>query len=68
MNTITQLIAQRRVDAAKVMLLSGGASVSEIAGAVGFSDYNYFARIFKSFTGMSPRAFRKGYTSPTEKD
>ena len=67
-STITQLIAQRRVDAAKVMLLSGGASVSEIAGAVGFSDYNYFARIFKSFTGMSPRAFRKGNTSPTEKD
>lgn len=67
-STITQLIAHRRVEAAKILLRSGSDSVSGIAEAVGFSDYNYFARIFKSFTGMSPRAFRKGNTSPTEKD
>lgn len=67
-STITRLIAQRRVEAAKLLLRTGSRSVSEIAEAVGFSDYNYFARIFRSFTGVSPRAYRKEDTSSTEKD
>lgn len=58
-NTITQMLSQRRVNAAKKLLLSGEQPISEVAEAVGFSDYNYFTRIFKSFTGTSPREFRK---------
>jgi len=57
--TVTQMIARRRIDAAKKLLLSGNQPISEIAEIVGFSDYNYFTRIFKSFVGMSPRDFRK---------
>ena len=57
--TITQMIAQRRISAAKSLLLTGSQSISEIAEKVGFSDYNYFTRIFKSYVGMSPRDFRK---------
>ena len=58
-STVTQLIAQRRVSAAKKLLISGDLPISVIAEEVGFSDYNYFTRIFKSVTGMSPRDFRK---------
>lgn len=59
--TVTQLISLRRVNAAKKMLISSNCPISDVAGAVGFSDYNYFTRIFKANTGMTPRAFRKSY-------
>ena len=59
--TVTQLISQRRVSAAKKLLISSNCSISDVAGAVGFSDYNYFTRIFKASTGMTPRNFRKDY-------
>lgn len=65
--TITQMIAQRRVSAAKKLLLTGSQSISEIAEKVGFSDYNYFTRIFKSYVGMSPRAFRKNSKNQEQK-
>lgn len=57
--TVTQMIAGRRIQAAQKLLVSGDLPVSAIAEEVGFSDYNYFTRIFKSQTGMSPRDFRK---------
>ena len=66
--TVTQLIAARRVDEAKKLLSSGDLPVSAIAEQVGFSDYNYFTRIFKSLAGMSPREFRKKAAVSKQKD
>lgn len=60
--TVTQLISLRRVNAAKKMLVSTECPISEVAQTVGFSDYNYFTRIFKTATGMTPRSYRKTYT------
>lgn len=57
--TLTHMIAQRRVDAAKTMLLQGSAPISVVAERCGFSDYNYFTKIFKSLTGCTPSAYRK---------
>ena len=62
------MIAARRVQAAKKLLASGDLPVSAIAEEVGFSDYNYFTRIFKSQTGMSPRDFRKKAAIGKQKD
>ncbi|MBE6971655.1 MAG: helix-turn-helix domain-containing protein [Ruminococcaceae bacterium] len=62
-STITQMISQRRIKAAQKLLLSGDLPISSIAEQVGFSDYNYFTRIFKSITGVSPRDFRKAHFS-----
>lgn len=59
--TLTHLITQRRVEAAKVLLTGGDAPVSAVAGEVGFNDYNYFTKIFKSVTGMTPSTYRKKY-------
>lgn len=40
-------------------LLGGDYSVSEIAGAVGYSDLLQFSRIFHKYHGMSPTEYRK---------
>ena len=66
--TITQMIAQRRINAAKILLSSSSQPVSVIAETVGFSDYNYFTRIFKSLVGLSPRDFRKSEKKSSRKD
>ena len=58
-NTLSHMIAQRRVDAAKILLSHSSAPISAVAEAVGISDYNYFSKVFRGFTGMTPSMFRK---------
>lgn len=41
-------------------LTSSAKPISEIATSLGFSDPTSFTRAFKSWTGMSPRQYRKG--------
>ena len=57
--TVTQTVAARRVDAARAMLLQGDAPVSAVAEAVGYSDYNYFTKVFKASVGATPSEYRK---------
>lgn len=58
-HTLTYLIAQRRVSAAKALLLQSDLPISAVAEAVGVSDYNYFSKMFRAATGATPSAFRK---------
>jgi len=48
----------RRIEYAKELLLTTNASVQEIAIKTGFDNDNYFAKVFKANTGMSPTTFR----------
>jgi AraC-like DNA-binding protein/mannose-6-phosphate isomerase-like protein (cupin superfamily) len=48
-----------RITHAKELLRQSDFPVSEIAARTGFSDGNFFARQFKSFTDRTPREFRK---------
>ncbi len=57
--TVTQAVAARRVAEACRMLQQGDAPISDVAEAVGYSDYNYFTKIFRSATGQTPSAYRK---------
>ena len=57
--SITKLISIRRVEAAKILLLKENMSIAEIAEKVGFSDYNYFTKIFKKISGVTPSQYRK---------
>lgn len=57
--TLFQLIARRRIEAAKELLMRNDLPIAAVAEAVGISDYNYFSRVFRSVTGMTPRDFRK---------
>ncbi len=57
-HTLSWLIAQRRIEAAKALLLQTSMPISAVAEAVGISDYNYFSRLFRTVTGLTPRKFR----------
>ena len=57
--TLSHLIAQRRIGEAKRLLLQSGLPISVVGEMVGISDYNYFSKVFRSVTGVTPSAFRK---------
>lgn len=47
------------IDRAKTLLLSSSHSISEVAYSLGFEYPQYFSKLFKQKTGMSPAEFRK---------
>ncbi|MFC4025541.1 helix-turn-helix domain-containing protein [Oceanobacillus longus] len=56
---IIDYINQKRVEEAKLYLQKGNVSITEIALMIGFNDLNYFSRVFKKSTSMSPSQYRK---------
>jgi AraC-like DNA-binding protein len=58
-----QMLIERRLRAAKEMLLATNASVKETAHACGFGDSPAFVRTFKVAMGTTPAAFRSRYWS-----
>ncbi len=48
-----------RIRAARDQLADPSASVTDVAFATGFSSSQYFARVFRKYTGMSPSAYRR---------
>ncbi len=52
---LAAFIKERRLVRAKELLCTNEMSAAEIADAVGFSDYNYFLRVFKKRFGISPK-------------
>lgn len=56
---IAEHIRRLRITKAQDLLLEApDMSISDIAGACGFEDYNYFITVFKKQTGTTPRQFR----------
>ena len=55
---LAEYIRKQRILRACKLLQETALSVTQIAYAVGFSDYNHFSRIFKEITGISARKFR----------
>lgn len=56
--TVIEYIHNTRMQHAILLLNSTQHSITEIANLSGFSDSNYFTRIFKKRMGMSPKAYR----------
>ena len=52
-----------RVERAKALLQSGTATMTEVAQDSGFGDPAYFARAFRSATGVSPTEWKKLYAA-----
>ncbi len=50
-------IVHLRVEYAKLLLRSEDASIAYVAEAVGFANANYFAKVFRKETGMSPTEY-----------
>ena len=59
---IKQYIAYCRIDKAKQLLLQDY-PISEIARICGYGEYNYFCKVFKKETGLSPTEYRKSKTN-----
>lgn len=57
--TVGQLVLEDRVRRAQQYLISTERPVAEIAGIVGIEDYNYFTRIFRKQTGVTPTQYRR---------
>ena len=57
--SIIDYLLEKRIDEAKKLLIEDTVPLRQVAEAVGFSDYNYFSRIFKKRTGVSPLAYKK---------
>ncbi|RAV06364.1 response regulator [Paenibacillus sp. YN15] len=55
--TFTEYLTRIRIKTSCVLMESGPYSLKEISGQVGFSNYTYFFRVFKSITGMTPQAY-----------
>lgn len=65
-HTLSWLISQRRIEAAKRLLIQSTLPISAVAESVGISDYNYFSKVFRSAAGMTPTQFRKSVLSAQE--
>ena len=52
-----QYVLETRVMAAVSLMESGNGNVADVAAKTGFGDPNYFSRIFKQVTGISPAKY-----------
>lgn len=64
---IASYIKTLRITEAKRLLKETTLTVSEISARIGFTDYNYFHRVFKAQTGISANKFRKLYQEADSK-
>lgn len=56
--TVKEYLADRRCTIAAQLLVDSRASIQEVAAYVGYSDNNYFSKVFKANIGFSPQAYR----------
>lgn len=54
-----QILQARRRTAIEAILSSNGARLADLAGSMSYSDSAVLSRAFKSWTGMSPRAYAR---------
>ena len=55
----SEYLNKERIKKAKELLSRGDVTVSQVYGAVGYSDHSYFCKVFKKFTGSTPSEFKK---------
>lgn len=51
-------LVNKRIDEAKVLLEDGSLKIKDIASVVGYEDSLYFSKVFKKFTGVSPKEYK----------
>ncbi|WP_416054312.1 helix-turn-helix domain-containing protein [Fictibacillus sp. KU28468] len=57
--TITQYITVCRLEKAKKCFIYSSENAMEISEKCGFSDPNYFARVFKKYEGVTPTQYQQ---------
>jgi two-component system response regulator YesN len=53
-------LIEYRIGKAKELLLQPGASIKQVSISCGYPDPNYFSRLFKKVTGLTPTTFSSG--------
>ncbi|MDA3940842.1 MAG: AraC family transcriptional regulator, partial [Spirochaetia bacterium] len=56
--TFIDFLTNERIQEAKELLENGHLSIKEISGKIGYSDPNYFTKVFKKVESISPTAYR----------
>ena len=60
--TVNEFISSARIKRARELLSTGKYSVGEVADATGFYDQSYFAKVFTTSVGITPKEYKKnGY-------
>ena len=57
--TISRYIQQIRIEKSRKLLMDKSMSLSEVAGKVGYTDPNYYAKTFKKHYGQTPSDYRE---------
>ena len=61
---INEYVRALRIRRAAQLLATTDLTNAEICQRVGISDYNYFFRVFRSQTGLTPQAYRRQMAAP----
>ncbi|MBR5313090.1 MAG: helix-turn-helix transcriptional regulator [Clostridia bacterium] len=62
--SFSKYLCQYRIQRAASMQAEPSMSLAEIAAAVGFTDYCYFSRSFKKYTGQAPAEYFRRWKMP----
>lgn len=57
--SFTEILIEKRISKACAMIKEGNLSMKEICFEVGYNDPNYFSRVFKKTTGLSPSDYKE---------
>ena len=63
-STLTEFVNKQRVDHGIFLLRQTARTVQEIATECGIHDVNYFIKLFKKQTGLTPSRYRESITKP----
>ncbi len=57
--SLTDYILEKRMNKAKLLLVSTNIKISDISSLVGYGDIPHFTKMFKRYVGLTPQEFRK---------
>jgi AraC-like DNA-binding protein len=64
----SDFLTEVRMERARELLSEPGASIKQVSAACGYTDPNYFSRLFKKVTGCTPTAFSSDSREGTDAD
>jgi YesN/AraC family two-component response regulator len=59
-------LIEYRIERAKELLSLPGASIKQVSASCGYPDPNYFSRLFKKVTGLTPTTFSSEATEAND--